>query len=287
MGDVVGVRFKKAGKIFYFSSNGIEDLKRGTEVVAQTIRGLEYGKIEIEDTFYEVKQGNFIERKATEEDKALHISNKIWEKESLAICKEKVGIHGLEMKIIDVDLIFDSTKVVFYFTSEKRVDFRELVRDLAYVFKMRIELRQVGIRDEAKAINSVGMCGRDLCCSTFLGNFQPVSIKMAKNQGLSLNPNKIFGACGRLMCCLKYEENVYEDLSKNLPNQGDIVRTSSGTGKVIAVNTLQQLIKVEVCKEDTKTHEFYHESEIEIVKRVLNLEEELNEELEKELYELE
>jgi len=287
MGNIVGVRFKKAGKIFNFDSNGIEDLKRGTEVIAQTIRGLEYGKIEIEDAFYETKQGNFIERKATEQDKATHISNKLWEKEAVITCKEKVEAHGLEMKIIDVDLIFDFTKVVFYFTSEKRIDFRELVRDLAYVFRMRIELRQVGIRDEAKAINSVGMCGRGLCCSTFLGNFQPVSIKMAKNQGLSLNPNKIFGACGRLMCCLKYEEGVYEELGKNLPNQGDIVKTTDGTGKVIAVNILQQLVKVEILKDDTKNYAFYHESEIKIVKKVFRAEEEISEELVKKLYELE
>ncbi|MCL1925402.1 MAG: stage 0 sporulation family protein [Defluviitaleaceae bacterium] len=274
MKNVVGVRFKKAGKIFYFENNGIEDLKRGTEVIVQSIRGLEYGKIEIEDAVYEAKEGSYVERKATQEDRETHISNKLWEKEAIVICKEKIFKHGLSMKIIDADLIFDFTKVIFYFTSETRVDFRDLVKDLAYIFRMRIELRQVGVRDEAKAINSVGMCGRSLCCSTFLGSFQPVSIKMAKNQGLSLNPNKIFGACGRLMCCLKYEEDTYEHLGKNLPNQGDIVKTVDGNGKVVAVHTLQQLVKVEIIKEDAKTYLFYHESEIELVKKVFKEEDE-------------
>lgn len=270
MQRIVGVRFKKAGKIFYFDSNGIENLKRGTHVIVQSIRGLEYGKVEIEDAIYESKSSNYIERIASEYDEKVHLENKEREKESVIKCKEKIEKHGLEMKIIDVDLLFDQSKVIFYFTSEKRVDFRELVRDLAFVFRMRIELRQVGVRDEAKAINSIGMCGRSLCCSTFLGSFQPVSIKMAKNQGLSLNPNKIFGACGRLMCCLKYEEDVYDELGKNLPSVGDIVKTTDGEGSVVSVLTLQQLVKVETSGDGEGRFAFYHESEIEIVKKANN-----------------
>lgn len=284
MDCVVGVRFKKAGKIFYFGSNGIENLVRGTYVIVQSIRGLEYGKVEIENAIYDTKPSNYVERIASEDDRLVHLGNKEWEKEAILKCKERVESHSLEMKIIDVDLIFDRSKVVFYFTSEKRVDFRELVRDLAFIFRMRIELRQVGVRDEAKAINSIGMCGRSLCCSTFLGNFQPVSIKMAKNQGLSLNPSKIFGACGRLMCCLKYEEDVYDDLGKNLPSVGDLVKTTDGIGTAVAVHTLQQLVKVEISKDDSSKYAFYHESEIEIVRKT---NETPDREGEEELYEIE
>ncbi|SHG41727.1 Cell fate regulator YaaT, PSP1 superfamily (controls sporulation, competence, biofilm development) [Thermosyntropha lipolytica DSM 11003] len=211
---VVGVRFKPAGKIYYFDGEDI-DVKVGDPVIVETIRGIEYGtvvigrrNIEEEKLVLPLKK---VLRKATEEDTAQYLNNKAQEKDALEICKEKVKEHGLPMHLIDVEYTFDRGKIIFYFTAEGRVDFRELVKDLASIFKTRIELRQIGVRDEAKMVGGIGTCGRVLCCHTFLGEFQPVSIRMAKEQNLSLNPTKISGSCGRLMCCLKYESELYED----------------------------------------------------------------------------
>ena len=269
MTECIGVRFKKSGKIFYFSKKQC-NVKRGQMVIAGTQKGLECGKVEIESHFFDKTPypDHTIIRIATEKDKQIHANNKLKEEEAFDICNEKIKKHGLDMKLIEVELSFDNSKIMFYFTSENRVDFRNLVKELASVFRMRIELRQIGVRDEAKSINSVGMCGRSLCCSTFLGNFQPVSIKMAKDQGLSLNPTKISGVCGRLMCCLKYEEHTYDELNKNLPKEGDIVSTPDGTGNVLAVNVLQQLIKVSiVTKDDVPNLAYYEVSEVRIVKK--------------------
>jgi cell fate regulator YaaT (PSP1 superfamily) len=190
-------------------------------------------------------------RVATEEDSKQKILNSEKEDEAFGICLEKIKCHGLDMKLIEVELTFDQNKIIFYFTSEGRVDFRELVKELASIFRIRIELRQIGVRDEAKILNGIGICGRTLCCATFLGEFQPVSIKMAKEQSLSLNPTKISGICGRLMCCLKYEEETYEHLNRNLPNMGDTVRTPDGDGDILSVNILRQIVKAAVRKRPT------------------------------------
>ena len=208
-----------------------------------------------------------VQRLATEEDFLIEEKNKIREKEAFDICLEKITQHGLDMKLIDAEITFDQIKLIFYFTSDGRVDFRELVKELASIFRMRIELRQIGVRDEAKMRNGIGICGRPLCCATFLGDFQPVSIKMAKEQSLSLNPTKISGICGRLMCCLKYEEDVYEELNKNLPNVGDIISTVDGTGEILSTNVLMQTVKAAVRKKenDPPTINFYRLDEIKII----------------------
>lgn len=263
---VVGVRFKKAGKIHYFTTN--LTLERGEIVIAQTEKGAEYGRVEIIDGLPEVAGENQIIRAATEADHQQHSVNKTKETDAFGICVRKIREHGLPMKLIDVDLTLDRSKITFYFSSEQRVDFRELVKELATIFRTRIELRQIGARDEAKAINAVGPCGRILCCSTFLKDFQPVSIKMAKDQGLSLNPSKISGVCGRLMCCLKYEEDTYDELNAILPKEGDIIITPEGRGKVMGVNVLRQIIKASVITDDGEINLAYFDAtEIEIVKR--------------------
>ena len=269
MKECIGVRFKKAGKISYFEKPKIT-ITRGQYVVVSTQKGLEYGKVEVASHFLEQlpHPNNRVLRVATDKDHETNESNKRKEADAFTICCDKMQKHKLDMKLIDVDLSFDNTKIMFYFTSENRVDFRALVKDLASVFRMRIELRQIGVRDEAKSINSVGMCGRSLCCSTFLGSFQPVSIKMAKDQGLSLNPTKISGVCGRLMCCLKYEEHTYEELNRGLPKESDIVKTPDGTGTVLSVNVLQQLIKVGIRgADDSFNTSYYSVEEISIVKK--------------------
>lgn len=269
MKEYVGIRFKKAGKINYFNLNGY-NLKRGDVVIAETSKGQEYGRVEIESLVMEEEPSPLykIIRIATEKDHQQHKRNKLKELNASDICMEKIKKHGLDMKLIETELAFDCSKIMFYFTSEQRVDFRKLVKELASVFRARIELRQIGVRDEAKALSSVGMCGRGLCCSTFLGGFQPVSIKMAKDQGLSLNPTKISGACGRLMCCLKYEEETYEELNVNLPREGDIVTTPDGKGNVLAVNVLQQIIKVGVIgKDDSVNISYYDNSEVSIIRK--------------------
>ena len=254
MVKVIGVRFRHAGKIYYFSPGKLK-VKTGDYVIVETARGLEYGYVVIGNK--EVDDSKVIQplkpvmRMATEQDTRQAEENKEKEKEAFKICLEKIRKHKLEMKLIDVEYTFDNNKVLFYFTADGRIDFRELVKDLASVFKTRIELRQIGVRDETKIMGGIGICGRSLCCHTFLSEFAPVSIKMAKEQNLSLNPTKISGVCGRLMCCLKNEEETYEWLNSKLPNIGDRVTTDDGfKGEVQSVSVLRQLVKVIVTLEN-------------------------------------
>ena len=250
MNRVIGVRFRYAGKIYDFSA-GDMDIRKGMHVIVETSRGVEYGEVvtdlrEVPDQKL-VKPLKDIIRIATEEDERHEAENAEKQKEAFRICREKIRKHGLEMKLIDCEYTFDNSKVLFYFTADGRVDFRELVKDLASVFRTRIELRQVGVRDETKILGGLGVCGRALCCHSYLSDFVPVSIKMAKEQNLSLNPVKISGVCGRLMCCLKNEEEVYEELNRSLPYVGDQVETADGlTGEVNSVSILKQMVKVVV-----------------------------------------
>ena len=253
---VVGIRFRTAGKIYFFDPLQFE-IKRGDNVIVETARGIEFGTA-VSDV-REVTDDKVVQplkpvlRIANERDKEQEAANKLKEKEAFKICLEKIQKHGLEMKLIDAEYTFDNNKVLFYFTADGRIDFRELVKDLAGVFKTRIELRQIGVRDETKIVGGIGICGRPLCCHTHLSDFIPVSIKMAKEQNLSLNPTKISGVCGRLMCCLKHEEDTYEELNRRLPGIGDFVTTEDGLkGEVQSVNVLRQLVKVVVDKDDEK-----------------------------------
>ena len=248
MVKVIGVRFRNAGKIYYFAP-GKYEIKSGQHVIVETARGIEYGYVVLGTR--EVEDGKVVQplksviRMATKEDEAVEEANKKKEKDAFKVCLEKIRKHNLEMKLIDVEYTFDNNKILFYFTADGRIDFRELVKDLAAVFKTRIELRQVGVRDETKIVGGIGICGRPLCCHSYLSEFIPVSIKMAKEQNLSLNPTKISGVCGRLMCCLKNEEETYEYLSSKLPNVGDYVTTDDGLkGEVHSVNVLRQTVKV-------------------------------------------
>ena len=245
---VIGVRFRTAGKIYYFDPAG-RKVKTGDHVIVETARGIEYGYVVLGNR--EVDESKVVPplkpviRMATAEDEAVETKNKNKEKEAFKICQDKIKKHNLEMKLIDAEYTFDNNKVLFYFTADGRIDFRELVKGLASVFKTRIELRQVGVRDETKIMGGIGICGRALCCHSYLSEFIPVSIKMAKEQNLSLNPTKISGVCGRLMCCLKNEEETYEVLNSKLPNTGDYVTTNDGLkGEVQSVNVLRQLVKV-------------------------------------------
>lgn len=280
---VVGVRFKKAGKIYYFDPETTE-YSYGQNVIVETSRGMEFGMVVIPNR--DVNDDEIIPplkpvtRLATAEDIEKNRQNKEKEKEAFDVCIEKIKKHGLEMRLIATELTFDNNKLIFYFTADGRIDFRELVKDLAAVYRTRIELRQIGVRDEAKYINGIGICGRALCCATFLGDFHPVSIKMAKDQGLSLNPSKISGACGRLMCCLKYEQDTYEDLLKGLPKEGDIIDTPEGQGEVLAVNVLKQVIKTAVKKSQKNDVgiSFFTPDEIRILKRKHRKEERISQE---------
>lgn len=269
--EVVGVRFKKAGKLYYFDPDNMT-IKEGCNVIVETVRGIEYGNVIKGNTMVEdddvVQPLKKVIRIATPKDDECEKENREKEKEAFTICEEKIAKHGLDMKLIDVEITFDHNKLIFYFTSDERVDFRELVKELASVFRTRIELRQIGVRDEAKMLNGIGICGRALCCATFLGDFQPVSIKMAKEQSLSLNPTKISGICGRLMCCLKYEEEVYEELNKKMPNIGDIISTVDGNGEILSTNVLMQVVKAAVRKKenDPPTIDFYSVNEIKVIK---------------------
>ena len=273
--EVVGIRFKKTGKLYYFDPDGLE-IKDDTYVIVETARGVEYGLATKGN--HEVNDNEIVPplkkviRLATEEDAVTNEKNREKEKEAFTICEEKILNHGLDMKLIDVEITFDHNRLIFYFTSDGRVDFRELVKDLAAVFRTRIELRQIGVRDEAKMLNGIGICGRALCCATFLGDFHPVSIKMAKEQNLSLNPTKISGICGRLMCCLKYEEDVYEELNRKLPHVGDIIKTVDGTGEILSVNVLMQNVKAAVKKneDDAPVIGFYNVDEITVIKAKKN-----------------
>ncbi|MDK2821793.1 MAG: hypothetical protein PWP31_1758 [Clostridia bacterium] len=249
MVTVVGIRFKKAGKIYYFDPGDLE-LKKEDNVIVETARGLEYGKVVIPPR--QVDENEIVQplrpvlRLATEADKEQVDRNVEKEKQAFSICQQKIAEHGLPMKLIDVEFTFDVNKVIFYFTADGRVDFRELVKDLAAIFRTRIELRQIGVRDETKMVGGLGCCGRPVCCSTFMGEFAPVSIRMAKEQNLSLNPSKISGLCGRLMCCLHYENEAYEDARRRMPECGAMVRTPEGCGRVTKVNLLKEKLTVEI-----------------------------------------
>ena len=253
---VIGVRFRQAGKIYNFSPADFQ-VKVGDHVIVETARGIEYGSVvqgirEVADDKVIMPLKSVI-RIATEEDDKKAIENNEKEKKAFKICKEKIAKHGLEMKLIETEYTFDNNKVLFYFTADGRIDFRELVKDLASVFKTRIELRQVGVRDETKMLGGIGICGRPLCCNTYLSEFIPVSIKMAKEQSLSLNPTKISGICGRLMCCLKNEQEAYEELNSNLPDIGEKVKTFDGfKGEVVSVNVLRQKVKIVVEVDDER-----------------------------------
>ncbi|MBO5228788.1 MAG: stage 0 sporulation family protein [Lachnospiraceae bacterium] len=256
MTKVVGVRFRSAGKIYFFDPAGFA-IETGDKVVVETARGMEFGTVvlgirEVEDDKV-IQPLKAVTRIATEKDAEIAEANKAKEKEAFNICLEKIKKHELEMKLIDAEYTFDNNKLLFYFTADGRIDFRELVKDLAAVFKTRIELRQIGVRDETKILGGIGVCGRPLCCHSWLPEFIPVSIKMAKEQNLSLNPTKISGVCGRLMCCLKNEEETYEELNSKLPNVGDFVTAADGLkGEVHSVNVLRQLVKVIVTVGDEK-----------------------------------
>ena len=249
MTKVIGVRFRQAGKIYFFAPGKYEDIETGQHVIVETARGVEYGHVvlgirEVEDKKV-IQPLKAVIRIATPEDDEREARNRRKEKEAFQICLEKIHKHGLEMKLIDAEYTFDNNKVLFYFTADGRIDFRELVKDLASVFRTRIELRQIGVRDETKMLGGIGICGRELCCKSYLTDFVPVSIKMAKEQNLSLNPTKISGVCGRLMCCLKNEQDTYEYLNSRLPSVGDYVTTPGGMkGEVQSINVLRQLVKV-------------------------------------------
>ena len=266
---VVGVRFKKAGKIYYFDPADM-DIQKDTYVVVETARGIEFGECVI--GIKEISEDDIVAplksvlRIATEEDINKHFKNKDKEKDAFDICLKKIQEHGLTMKLIDVEYTFDNNKVIFYFTADGRVDFRELVKDLATIFKTRIELRQIGVRDEAKMLGGLGPCGRTLCCSTFLGDFASVSIKMAKEQNLSLNPTKISGICGRLMCCLNYEQSTYEDIRKRMPKVGSIVKTNEGTGEVFSNNIVKESVKVKLRKGEEEILEEFKIENVELIK---------------------
>ena len=268
MAEVIGVRFKEAGKMYYFDPIGIA-FELDQHVIVETARGVECGQVvmknkEIPDTSI-VAPLKPVMRPATEQDLATVEKNRRKEGEALAICQEKIEKHGLDMKLVDVEYTFDGNKILFYFTADGRVDFRELVKDLASVFRMRIELRQIGVRDESKMLGGLGVCGRPFCCSSFLGDFQPVSIKMAKEQGLSLNPTKISGTCGRLMCCLKYEEESYADLLANTPKNGALVKTAEGRGVVVDSNLLTG--KLTVCLDNNPdVPQVFHKNDVEVLR---------------------
>ena len=288
---VIGVRFRTAGKIYFFDPLKF-NIQKGNHVIVETARGVEYGTVVGEPK--EVTDDKVIQplkpviRIATQKDDEQEAANKIKEKDAFRICLEKIVKHGLDMKLIDAEYTFDNNKVLFYFTADGRIDFRELVKDLAGIFKTRIELRQIGVRDETKIVGGIGICGRPLCCHTHLPEFIPVSIKMAKEQNLSLNPTKISGACGRLMCCLKHEEEIYEELNRKLPNVGDFVTTEDGLkGEVHSVNVLRQLVKVIVEKNDEKEIQEYKVEQLHFKRKGRREKVELNPDELKELEKLE
>ncbi len=273
MATVVGVRFKTVGKVYYFDPAGIQ-YPLGSQVIVETARGAEFGEVAMENREVPddqvVKPLKRVLRAATPEDLRIMEENRKKEQQAAELCREKIIKHKLDMKLVNVEYTFDGSKILFYFTADGRVDFRELVKDLASVFRTRIELRQIGVRDEAKMLGGLGICGRPFCCSTFLGDFQPVSIKMAKEQGLSLNPGKISGACGRLMCCLKYEQDAYEDLIRHTPRVGAQVSTPDGDGTVIDVSLLTGTLKVRLQNGETTTENYYHKREVRPLRRRSN-----------------
>lgn len=291
MVKIIGVRFRRAGKIYFFSPADYE-IEQGQHVIVETARGIEYGSVVMGPK--EVEEDKVIQplksviRIATPEDDEQELKNKEKEGKAAEICLEKIKKHGLDMKLIGTEYTFDNNKVLFYFTADGRIDFRELVKDLASVFKTRIELRQIGVRDETKALGGLSICGRPLCCSSYLSDFVPVSIKMAKEQNLSLNPTKISGVCGRLMCCLKNEEEAYEYLNSKLPDIGEPVTTSDGLkGEVSSVNVLKQMVKVIVTVNDEKEIRDYKVSELKFKKKKKRDNEKINDSELKQLEELE
>lgn len=271
MVNVVGVRFKSVGKIYYFDPENIE-IKKGDSVIVETSRGVEFGSVVLANK--EISEDEIVSplkkvlRKATDDDIKVMLDNKEKEKQAFEKCVKKIEEHELAMKLVDVEYTFDHNKILFYFTADGRIDFRELVRDLASLFKTRIELRQIGVRDEAKMLGGIGVCGRPLCCSLYLGEFEPVSIKMAKEQSLSLNPTKISGTCGRLMCCLKNEQEAYEDLIRRTPHTGSVVKTPDGKGTVVSANLLKSLVNVSLDIDGEKEIKEYKLSDIKILKKV-------------------
>ena len=271
MVKIIGVRFRNVGKVYYFDPKSL-DINVGDHVIVETARGVEYGLVVLGPK--EVEESRIVQplkeviRVATPKDHSREETNRRKEKEAFQICLKKIADRKLEMKLIDAEYTFDNSKVLFYFTADGRVDFRELVKDLAAVFKTRIELRQIGVRDETKILGGIGICGRPLCCHTYLSDFAPVSIKMAKEQNLSLNPTKISGTCGRLMCCLKNEQETYEYLNKKLPNTGDVVQTPEGLkGEVQSVSVLRQTVKVLVDAGDEKELREYQAEELKMKQR--------------------
>lgn len=271
MVKVVGVRFKKAGKIYYFDPDNL-NISGLMNVIVETARGVEFGEVVI--PVREVPDAEIVAplkkviRIASEEDRRHAEENGKREQEAFNICIQKIKDHNLDMKLVDVEYTFDNNKILFYFTADGRVDFRELVKDLAAVFKTRIELRQIGVRDEAKMMGGIGICGRVLCCNSYLGEFQPVSIKMAKEQGLSLNPTKISGTCGRLMCCLKYEQEAYEYIIRKIPKIGAIVETPEGQGVIMDISVLKEVVKVKLDKGNETDLKLYRVDEVRVLKDV-------------------
>ena len=269
MAEVIGVRFKEVGKVYYFDPNGIQ-MKKGDMAIVETARGVECGEVAMENR--EIEDKDIVHplkkmiRKATQGDLKKVEENRKKERHAFEICEKKILDHKLEMKLVDVEYTFDNNKILFYFTADGRVDFRELVKDLASVFRTRIELRQIGVRNEAKMMGGLGICGRPFCCTSFLGEFQPVSIKMAKEQGLSLNPVKISGTCGRLMCCLKYEQAAYSDLLRTTPKNGAVVNTPEGRGVVVDVNLLTGMLKVRMDRAPEAAPMSFHAKQVKVIK---------------------
>ena len=267
--EIIGVRFNRAGKVYYFSPKG-EQFNTDDKVIVETVRGLEMGNVvfgnKVIDNLSPDKPIKPVVRKATKDDvsKSEHFRSK--EDAAFKTAAAKIAEHNLEMKLVDVEYTFDGSKILFYFTADGRVDFRELVRTLAGMFRTRIEFRQIGVRDESKHMGGYGICGRNLCCSSFLDDFHPVSVKMAKEQGLSLNPTKISGVCGRLMCCLQYEQETYEELLKVTPNVGSIVKTPDGEGVVVDMQVLKGTVKVKFTEGDSTSFKFYDINDLKIVK---------------------
>lgn len=271
MANIIGVRFKKPGKIYFFDPDG-KQVDKGQYVIVETSMGMEYGEVVISNRQLPQEQIvaplKKIIRVATPKDAKQNEENKKQEKEAFKVCEKKIKEHNLNMKLMDVEFKFDKSKILFFFTADGRIDFRDLVKDLATIYKTRIELRQIGVRDEIKRLGGNGICGRELCCCSFLGNFETVSIKMAKDQKISLNPSKIAGNCGRLMCCLQYEQNVYEEKLSRLPKIGAIVKTSDGEGEVCGIETLKEIIKVKFRDGDETFFKKYNASDVKIIKNV-------------------
>ena len=269
MKNIIGVRFKKLGKIYFFNPDKLK-VKKGDKVIVETAQGDEFGEVLIDNRMVEdekiVAPLKKVIRIATPKDEKHYEDCKKKEKEAFETCNKKIKEHKLDMVLTDVEVKFDNSKVLFFFTADGRIDFRDLVKDLAAIYKTRIELRQIGVRDEVKRLGGNGVCGRELCCCSFLSNFEPVSIKMAKEQNISLNPSKISGNCGRLMCCLKYEDNVYQEKLKKLPHVGAIVKTEDGEGEVDGVETLKEIVKVKLKDGDGYFYKRYDAKDIKVIK---------------------